>query len=155
MIGFLVALIVLAGVMFRLGFASRERILWRWLPRASLAVCVPLIAVVSYAAWQERIAVAQLASFLDPYTPISVVTWAPPAAGDGNRHWIVTTPDPPMRVVAFYEGPAHRPGWDLLERGTGILVLKRQAACLSIIITRQSGVRAGTSIVYALVPKCL
>jgi hypothetical protein len=154
MIGFLVALLVLAGLMFYLGFASRKRILWRWLPQVSLVVCAPLIAVVSFAAWQERTAVMQLAAFVVPYTPISVVTWAPPAPGDGSRHWIVTTPDPPTRVVAFYEDPAHRPGWDLLERGASMLVLKKEAACLSIMISRRSGARTGTSIVYALVPKC-
>jgi hypothetical protein len=154
MIGLLVALVVLAGLMFSVGFASRERIRWRWLSQASLVVCAPLIAVVSYAAWQERIAVAQLTSFIDPYTPISAVTWAPPAPGEGSRHWIVTTPDPPTRVVAFYEHGAHLRGWGLLERGSGVLVLKKEAACLSIMMNRRSGARTGTSIVYALVPKC-
>ena len=154
MIGFLVALVLLAGVMFYLGFASRGRILWRWLPQASFVVCAPLIAVVSYAAWQERAAVAQLASVIKPYTPINVLTWEPPTPGDGSRHWIVTTPDPPARVVAFYEDPVHRRAWDLVEHGSGLLVLKKGAVCLSIMISRQSGARAGTSIVYALVPKC-
>lgn len=154
MIGLLAALLVLAGLMFCLGFACRDRILWRWLPQASLLVCAPLIAVVSNAAWQEHTAVAQLASVIDPYTPISVLTWAPPVPGDGRRHWIVATPDPPVRVAAFYEDRAHREGWDLLERGAGMLVLKKQDACLSILINRQTGGRTGTSIVYALVPKC-
>jgi len=154
MIGLLVALLLLGGLTFYLGFASRERSLWRWLPQASLVVCVPLIAVVSYAAWQEHTGIAQLAYFIDPYAPVSVLTWAPPIPGDGSRHWIVTTPDPPTRVVAFYQDPAHRRGWDLLERGATMLVLKKEAACLSIMISRQSGGRAGTSIVYALVPKC-
>jgi hypothetical protein len=154
MIGLLVALVVLAGLMFCVGFASRERIRWRWLSQASFVMCAPLIAVVSYAAWQERTAVAQLGAVIDPYTPINAVTWAPPVPGEGSRHWIVTTPDSLTRVVAFYEDGTHRRGWDLLERSSSMLVLKKKAACLSIMINRRSGARTGTSIVYALVPKC-
>jgi hypothetical protein len=154
MIGFLIALLVLAGLMFYLGFTSRKRIIWRWLPYAGLVVCAPLIAVVAHAAWQERVAVAQLSAFIEPYTPISVVSWAPPVPPDGSRHWIVMTPDPPARVAAFYEDAAHRPGWDLLEWSSSMLVMKKQAACLSIMLNRQPGVRAGTSIVYALAPRC-
>lgn len=154
MIGFLVGLLALAGLIFYLGFASGERTVWRWLSEAACVICGPLLAVVVYAAWQEHAAVAQLASFIDPYTSISVLTWAPSAPSGETRHWVATTPDPPARVASFYEDPVHRPGWDLLEHGTSLILLKRDQACLSIMINRQPGERGGSSVVYALVPKC-
>jgi len=126
--------------------------LYRWRRVGAFYVLLLLTLIAAYGFWQERIAAARLAAFVEPYPGTSQIIWVP-AAGTGGRYWIFKTPDSNETVAAFYRDYAQREGWTVEEDDGHEIALTKANRCLHITISRTQS--AGkTTIIYSLKDNC-
>ncbi len=125
LVALLVGLLGLAALCFYLGFVTRDD-LFDFLPKASFLVLtfllIPLVCVVlvSQATAPARLAELGLARAPGLRAPVGIAT----GLGDGSFVFDLEEADP-RNLLAFYEAPQHREGWEVASRGWSLLVLRR------------------------------
>jgi hypothetical protein len=143
------AFVALAAATYHLGFVRPPRVgAWRLQAAFLVTICL-LIPAVAYTLVLQAGARERLAGVgIVPHPAIRHAVGI--AAGQGERPvWVFTAAGDGAGALEFYDDPATRPGWEILERGPLMTVLGRDGTRLSV-----TAADAGTSatLIYFMVP---
>lgn len=140
---FALVLLLLSLPYFYYGFIrpDRDRHISRGRLQAGAIILLSFAMLLAMWSRQERNGIEVIAEWVTPYPNISQITLVPRVSDDYIWGWLLESPDPPERILDFYDDARHRVGWQVSRRGQLIHFNKKGFRLLLMVTRRATGSR--------------